>query len=107
SARDGLVANVTEQGSLAGQPVAAPAGRPLFVRVLRDQRKTIGVAVVLSVAAFWVLGQLGEWTLAASLVVGVVLGLLNHLAIEYWGLRVVSSAAQLTRHELGRSTPAA
>jgi len=79
-------------------------GVATFGRVVRDQRKTIVVAVVLAVAAYWVLGQLGEWTLAGCIAAGVGLGLLNHLATEYWLLRVITSGEQPTRNKLAMST---
>lgn len=79
-------------------------GQASFGRVLRDQRKTIGVAVVLAVAAYWVLGQLGEWTLAGCIAGGVGLGLLNHLVTEYWLLRIITSGEQPTRNKLAMST---
>ena len=75
-----------------------------FGRVLRDQRKTLVVAFVLAVAAYWVLGQLGEWRLAGCIAGGVGLGLLNHLATEYWLLRMITSGEQPTRNKLAMST---
>jgi len=87
------VAAVTEQESRSTTPEA----RPSYWRVVRDQRKTIVVAAVLAIAAYWVLGQLGEWTLAGCIACGVGLGLLNHLATEYWLLRVITSGEQPTR----------
>jgi hypothetical protein len=80
------------------------AGHASYGQVVRDQKKTILVAVVLSVAAYWVLGQLGEWTLAGCLAAGVVLGLLNHLATEYWLLRLLTSGEEPTRNRLAMST---
>src|SRR3954453_12230312 len=91
------VAAVTEQESRS----ATPGARPSYWRVVRDQRKTIVVAAVLAIAAYWVLGQLGEWTLAGCIACGVGLGLLNHLATEYWLLRVITSGEQPTRNKLG------
>jgi hypothetical protein len=82
-------------------PSEGPAS---FGRVLRDQRKTIVVAVVLGVAAYWVLGQLDEWVLAGCIAGGVGLGLLNHLATEYWLLRLITSGEQPTRAKLAMST---
>jgi hypothetical protein len=79
-------------------------GRASVGRVVRDQRKTILVAVVLSVAAYWILGQLGEWTLAGCIAAGVGLGLLNHLATEYWLLRIITSGEEPTRNKLAMST---
>ena len=79
-------------------------GSASFWRVVRDQRKTILVAVVLSAGAYWVLGQLGEWVLAGCIAGGVGLGLLNHLATEFWLLRIITSGEQPTRNKLAMST---
>jgi hypothetical protein len=79
-------------------------GRASFARVLRDQRKTIAVAIVLAVAAYWVLGQLDEWVLAGCIAGGVGLGLVNHLVTEYWLLRLITSGEQPTRARLAMST---
>ena len=65
--------------TIAG-PTVTPE-RASVGRVLRDQRKTIGVALVLAVAAFWVAGQFGEWRLASAIAVGVGIGLLLGLAV--------------------------
>jgi predicted MFS family arabinose efflux permease len=82
----------------------AVTGRASYGRVVRDQKKTIWVAIALSVASYWILGQLGEWTLAGCLVAGVVLGLLNHLATEYWLLRLLTSGEEPTKNRLAMST---
>src|ERR1044072_7479645 len=87
---------VTEQET----PSTAPETRASYWRVVRDQRKTIVVAVVLAVAAYWVLGQLGEWTLAGCIAGGVALGLINHLVTEFWLLRLITSGEQPTRNKL-------
>ncbi|HET7430768.1 MAG TPA: ATP synthase subunit I [Nocardioides sp.] len=79
-------------------------GPATFGRVVRDQRKTLVVALVLAVAAYWVLGQLGEWTLAGCIAGGVVLGLVNHLVTEYWLLRIITSGEQPTRNKMAMST---
>jgi hypothetical protein len=78
--------------------------RASFLTVLRDQRKTLWVALALMVAAFWIPGQLGEWRLAVALSLGVLLGLANHLVTEFWLLRIISSGEQPTRAGLIRST---
>ncbi|WP_331501208.1 hypothetical protein [Nocardioides sp.] len=96
----GPVTAVTEQES----PSTVPEARPSYWRVVRDQRKTIVVAFVLAGAAYWVLGQLDEWTLAGCIAGGVALGLLNHLATEYWLLRIITSGEQPTRNKLAMST---
>jgi hypothetical protein len=94
------VALVTDQEI----PSTTPESTASYRRVVRDQLKTIVVAVVLAVAAYWVLGQLGEWTLAGCIAGGVALGLLNHLATEYWLLRIITSGEQPTRNKLAMST---
>jgi hypothetical protein len=73
-------------------------------RVLRDQRKIIGVAAALAIGAFWVAGQFGEWRLASAIAVGVGLGLANHVATEFWLLRIISSGRQPSRATMMRST---
>lgn len=82
----------------------APGTRPSFLRVLRDQRKTMIVALALVVADFWVLGQFGEWTLGGCVAAGIVLGLANHLATEMWLLKTITSGAQPTRGQMARAT---
>ncbi|MEP9361513.1 ATP synthase subunit I [Nocardioides sp. CN2-186] len=73
-------------------------------RVVKDQRKIELFAVGLMVAGFWIVGQLGEWRLAACIAVGVGFGLVNHLATEYWLLKLISSGAQPTRNQMIMST---
>ena len=84
--------------------LAAGGKKPGMGRVLRDQKKSILVAVVLGVAAFWIAGQLGEWRLATAIAIGVGLGLLNHLATEFWLLRIIVRGEQPTRATMVRST---
>lgn len=72
-------------------------------RVIGDQRKTIGVAVVLMVLGLF-FGQYGEWTLAGCIAGGVLLGLLNHLMTEFWLLRIITSGKQPTRAQLTSTT---
>jgi hypothetical protein len=84
--------------------VAEPPAKASVLTVVRDQRKTIVVALVLAVAAYWIAGQLGEWRLATAIAVGVGLGLLNHLTTEYWLLRIIAGGGQPTRATMVRST---
>jgi len=93
-------------GIVADRETTSPevTGSASFGQVVRDQKKTIFVAIGLSVAAYWILGQLGEWTLAGCLAAGVGLGLLNHLATEYWLLRLITSGEEPTRNRLAMST---
>jgi len=79
-------------------------GSASFWRVVRDQRKTIAVAIVLSGAAYWILGQLGEWLLAGCIAGGVALGLANHLSTEFWLLKIITSGEEPTRARLAAST---
>jgi hypothetical protein len=82
-----------------------PTEGPATVRrVIRDQRKTMVVAIVLAGAGYWVLGQLGEWVLAGCIAAGVALGLINHLVTEFWLLRMITSGEQPTRAKLAMST---
>jgi len=81
-----------------------PPVKPSIWRVLKDQRKIDLVALGLMVASFWLVGQLGEWRLAACIAGGVLLGLVNHLATEYWLLKTISSGEQPTRNQMIAST---
>ena len=89
--------------STVATPTATP-DRASVGKVLRDQKKTIGVAFVLAVASFWIAGQFGEWRLATAISVGVGLGLVNHLVTEYWLLRIIANGEQPTRATMMRST---
>ena len=81
-------------------PVINPGERASIGRVLKDQRKAILVALGLAVAVFWIAGQMGEWILAGCIAGGIGLGLANHLATEYWLLRIITSGEQPTRSEM-------
>ena len=90
--------------AVAAEAVATtPPERATVVRVLRDQRKTLGVAAALAVFGLW-FGQYDEWTLAFCIAGGVLLGLVNHLATELWLLRIITSGTQPTRAQLTRTT---
>jgi len=81
-------------------PTINPGERASIGRVIKDQRKAIVVALGLAIAVYWVAGQLGEWTLAGCIAGGIGLGLVNHLATEYWLLRIITSGEQPTRNEM-------
>ena len=72
--------------------------------VLRHQRKIIGVGLVMMVACYWILGQLGKWETATLTAVGVLLALLNHLATELWLAKLISSGAQPTKQKIAATT---
>src|SRR6478609_9030782 len=88
----------------ADQGPAPAAEKASLWRVLRDQKKTILVAVVMVVATYWIAGQFGEWELAGCIAGGVALGLANHLATEWWLLKIISSGKQPTKGQLTAST---
>jgi hypothetical protein len=104
SVRTSLMAEPETTSGPSRSQSRAIEGPARFGRVLRDQRKTIVVAIVLAVAAYWVLGQLHEWVLAGCIAGGVGLGLLNHLVTEFWLLRLITSGEQPTRNKLAMST---
>lgn len=85
-------------------PDLTPIRKPSLLRVLRDQRKILLVAVVLVVATYWVAGQLGEWRLAGCIAGGIALGLVNHLGTEFWLLKLISSGEEPTRNKIAAST---
>ena len=72
-------------------------------RVIRDQRKIELVAFGLMVISIWFY-QASSWILPISLIIGVALGLINHLVTEYWLLKVITSGESPTRAQLTRST---
>ena len=82
---------------------AADMGQPSVLRVLRDQRKTIGVATGLMVFGLW-FGQYDNWTLAFCIAGGVLLGLLNHLVTEYWLLKIICSGENPSRNQMIATT---
>lgn len=89
---------------VAAQPTVEPAGKASVLTVVRDQRKTVLIALGLAVASYWIIGQLGEWRLATCLAIGIALGLVNHLATEFWLLRIISSGAEPSRGQMVRAT---
>lgn len=74
-----------------------------FREVLGAQRKIILVAIVLAVLGLFVI-QYGRVVLACCIAGGILLGLVNHLAAEYWGQRTVNAGKELTRGAMARST---
>jgi len=81
-----------------------PGVKASYGRVLRDQRKVVMVAAVLIVADYWILIQLDEWTLAGCIAGGIALGLVNHLATEFWLLKLLVSGDRPTKRNLAMST---
>jgi hypothetical protein len=85
-------------------PTVATPQRASLATVVRDQRKTVLVALGLMVASFWLVGSLGKWHLATCIAIGLFLGLANHVATEFWLLRIITSGAQPSRGEMIRAT---
>jgi hypothetical protein len=96
--------SLTEMSNAMSDTTTQPPAKPSIWRVVKDQRKIEMVALGLMIASFWIVGQLGEWRLAGCIAGGVLLGLLNHLATEYWLLRTISSGEQPTRNQMITST---
>lgn len=90
-------------GAVASGDVG-PSGRPSPLKVVRDQRKAFVLAAILVAATYWVAGPLGEWVMATCVAAGIVLGLANHLATEYWLLKVITSGEEPSRHKMVAST---
>jgi hypothetical protein len=78
--------------------------RPSLWRVLRDQRKTVNVALGFVVAALWILSQVDSWLTAFCASAGVLLGLANHVATEYWLAGLLAAGERPTRNRLAMST---
>ncbi|MCW2779988.1 MAG: hypothetical protein JWR35_437 [Marmoricola sp.] len=84
--------------------VVVPGTKMTLPKLVRDQRKTELVALLMIVAGFWILGPMDKWLPAAAFAAGVLLGLLNLLATEFWLYKVISSGSELTRNKIARST---
>jgi hypothetical protein len=78
--------------------------RASLLTVLKAQRKTLLVGVVLMIAGYWILGQLGEWEYATLTAAGILLAMLNHLGTEYWLARLITSGEEPTRRRIGVSS---
>src|SRR3954453_5693647 len=98
------VTRTTAGETVAPEGTVAPPQKASIGRVLLDQKKTIGVAVVMIVATYWIAGQFGEWELAGCIAGGVLLGLVNHLMTELWLLRIITSGVEPTRSQMIAST---
>ena len=71
-------------------------------RVLRDQKRVIIVAGLLVVVSFWVGGPTGAWDVAAFFSIGVLSGLVNHVASEYSIITSLASRREPGRGEMTR-----
>lgn len=84
----------------------APAAMPekaSIGRVISDQRKIELVALAMMALSLWFY-QVGSWVLPLSLIVGIAIGLGNHLITEYGLLKVITGGHEPTRGQLTRST---
>ncbi len=80
-----------------------PGERASAIKVLRDQRKAVLVALGLMVAALWI-GQLDRWLLVGAIDAGILLGLLNHLATEYWLLKTITADEPPSKNQMIAAT---
>jgi hypothetical protein len=94
----------TEMSTPMSAQGSTPPTKASIWRVVKDQRKVGLVALALIVASFWIVAQVDTWLLAGCIAGGVLLGLVNHLATEYWLLKMITSGAQPTRGQMIVST---
>lgn len=85
------------------QPTVEIPRAPGLLTVVRHQRKVILVGLVLMVACFWFMGQMGQWRTAALTATGILLAVLNHLASERWLAKLISSGEEPTRGTIAAS----
>jgi hypothetical protein len=98
-----VVPSETGAESAGERPAGLPEKASVW-QVVKDQKKTVLVALTMVIATYWVAGQFGEWRLAGCVALGVALGLVNHLATEYWLLKIITSGEEPTRNAMMRST---
>jgi hypothetical protein len=72
-------------------------------RVIADQKKVELLALGMMVFSIW-FGFAAGWLVTASIAAGVMLGLVNHLATEYWLLKIIAEGGEPTRGQLTRFT---
>lgn len=75
----------------------------VLTKVLGDQRRALIVALGLVILSLW-FGQYGDWVLAGALALGVVLGLANHVATEYWLFKTINADDPPSRGEMTKAT---
>lgn len=83
-------------------PAALP-GKASIGRVISDQRKIELVALAMMLLSLWFY-QVGSWVLPVCLIIGIAIGLVNHLVTEYGLLKVITGGHEPTRGQLTRST---
>jgi predicted RND superfamily exporter protein len=76
---------------------------PALVRAIRDQRRAVILALILSAAGFWIFVPLGDWQIGVFVAAGLVMGLFNHIASELSLLKMIESGEQLTRNQIAGS----
>lgn len=93
------VTMTTGESSVRDLPTKVTVGT-----LLKFQRKAVLLAAGMAGAGLWVSVGFGRWGLGFAIVTGVALGLLNHFATEWWGLKIVVAGATPTRGSMTRST---
>ena len=88
---------------MTGPDASALPTHASWSRVIADQRKAELLALGMMIFSIW-FGFAAGWTLTACIAAGVLLGLINHLATEYWLLKILTSGSQPTRGQITRAT---
>ena len=86
------------------QDQPAPVEPASLGRAVRNQRRAIVLALVLTVGAFWVTVPMGNWQMGALGAAGVVLGLINHILTEYAIQKAIAADDPVTRNAYARSS---
>ena len=74
------------------------------LRVVRNQDRTLLLALGMCIAALWIATPMGEWKIGVFVAVGVVLGLVNHVLTELFLLRSVEGSDLITRKQFAMSS---
>jgi len=86
-----------------GPDAPAMPATATWSRVFADQKKTELLALGMMIFSIW-FGFSAGWLVTASIAVGVLLGLANHLVTEYWLLKLIAGGGEPTRGQLTRFT---
>lgn len=69
------------------------------MNVLARQRRPLLVALLLSVAGFWLAVPTGKWQVGIFFAIGVFLSLLNHILTEVGLAKSLAGGGEITRKE--------
>ena len=74
------------------------------LRAVRNQDRTLLLALGMCIAAVWIATPMGEWEIGVFVAIGVVLGLVNHVLTELFLLRSVEGSDLITRKQFAMSS---